>query len=344
VNHYYIVYNSGEGTGSDVIDNNSGSYYSTAPSAIAFPSSFTAPSHKSFSGWSPASVSFASATEDASKQTYTNATNTTDKYYYVTLTAQYVSDTGSLKITKVLNSDAPSSAASKVYSFTVTGPNGYDNTVTITGAGSKTIGSLLTGEYKVTEKNAGIGGYVLNIAYSTTDGKATVTKDGTADVTVTNSYSAIAVPLATYTLTVNWLDDEGNSLRAQEVTKNITSGSDYAAVQHAFEGYTFSKMATGSDAASGKMTGDKTVTFIYTKTAPTNPEGDITDPENPTPSPGVPANPEGDITIVDDDVPTSDSPQTGDSNNPFLLLAIMAGCVLGIVGIAVGNRKKRSNG
>lgn len=50
------------------------------------------------------------------------------------------------------------------------------------------------------------------------------------------SSADIAVPLVAYTLTVNWLDNEGNVLRQQEVTKNITSGSDYAAVQHVFEG------------------------------------------------------------------------------------------------------------
>lgn len=95
---------------------------------------------------------------------------------------------GSLIITKVVNGGG-SEAQSKTYSFTVTGPNGYSAPVTITGPGSARLDGLAVGEYTVTEDREGavIGGYTLTV---TEDGTpASVTENGTANVTITNTYT-----------------------------------------------------------------------------------------------------------------------------------------------------------
>ena len=60
-----------------------------------------------------------------------------------TVTNTYTLQTGSLKITKALGANAPESATSKTYTFTVTGPNNYSKTVTIEGAGEEKIEGLV---------------------------------------------------------------------------------------------------------------------------------------------------------------------------------------------------------
>lgn len=73
-------------------------------------------------------------------------------------------------------------------------------------------------------------------------------------------------PLAIRTLTVNWVDTDGNALADQLVKTGLKTGVAYSTEQKEFEGYTFQK-TTGS-AVSGVMTTDRTVTYVYAK----NPE------------------------------------------------------------------------
>ena len=63
----------------------------------------------------------------------------------------FIKDVGALKITKALGTNAPDGAASKKYTFTVTGPDNFSKTVTIEGAGSETLTDLVPGSYTVTE-------------------------------------------------------------------------------------------------------------------------------------------------------------------------------------------------
>ena len=105
-----------------------------------------------------------------------------------TVTNTYTQQTGSLKITKALGANAPAGAASKEYTFTVTGPDNYSETVTITGAGSKTLTDLVPGTYTVTENESGadIDGYDLEV---TGGGEVTVAAKATAETTITNTYT-----------------------------------------------------------------------------------------------------------------------------------------------------------
>ncbi len=77
-------------------------------------------------------------------------------------------------------------AANRTYTFTVTGPDGYSETVTVTGNGSATLNDLVPGEYTVTEADANIAGQSLE---TTGTGNVTVTANMTAEAIVTNTYT-----------------------------------------------------------------------------------------------------------------------------------------------------------
>ena len=97
---------------------------------------------------------------------------------------------GSLTIIKDLGAGAPASASSMTYTFSVVGPNGYTNEVSVTGAGSVTIDNLQPGTYTVTEDttSAYISGYQLT---ATGNGvNVNVTAGSNSTVTVTNDYEA----------------------------------------------------------------------------------------------------------------------------------------------------------
>ncbi|MBR6254511.1 MAG: Cna B-type domain-containing protein, partial [Clostridiales bacterium] len=105
-----------------------------------------------------------------------------------TVTNTYTKQKGSLTITKALGANAPDGASSKTYTFTVTGPDNYSNTVEIKAGESKTIDKLVPGTYTVTEdeKGAAIDGYDLEV---TGGGKVSVVGNAIAKTTVTNTYT-----------------------------------------------------------------------------------------------------------------------------------------------------------
>ena len=96
---------------------------------------------------------------------------------------------GSLKIEKVLGPDAPASAATKAYHFTVTCPDGSTIPVEIVGASYVELNDLALGDYKITENEADakISGYDLSILNN--DATVTLTDAAQKSVTVTNNYT-----------------------------------------------------------------------------------------------------------------------------------------------------------
>ena len=112
----------------------------------------------------------------------------------VTIVNTYTALPGSLTIVKDLADGAPADAASMSYSFTVTGPNGYSNVVSVTGEGSVVIDNLEPGSYVVTENAdaAALAGYTLTV--SGNGATAEVTSGNNTSVTVVNTYTEIVVP------------------------------------------------------------------------------------------------------------------------------------------------------
>ena len=113
-------------------------------------------------------------------------------------------DTGKLKITKAFGSGAPSAANTKKYKFTVTGPDNYNKTYEVTGAGYTIVEDLKPGSYKVTEDkaSANIENYDLEV---TGGGSVTVEAGKTAEITVTNTYKDNSSTVDTGSLTVSKL-------------------------------------------------------------------------------------------------------------------------------------------
>ena len=70
-------------------------------------------------------------------------------------------------------------------------------------------------------------------------------------------------PLAIRTLTVKWVDEDGNALADTLVQSGLKTGSAYSTQQKEFEGYTFK--STSGDAVSGVMTANRSVTYVYSK-------------------------------------------------------------------------------
>jgi|GEM_PF-2738193 len=80
-------------------------------------------------------------------------------------------------------------------SFTITGPNGYSNTISYASFenGAYAIEDLEPGEYTVIENGAEIDGYILEVTGSKT---ANVTAGNVSDISITNTYTELPPPPA----------------------------------------------------------------------------------------------------------------------------------------------------
>ena len=164
----------------------------------------------------------------------------------ITVTNTYTKEVGSLTITKTVAGDSEE-AEGKTYTFDVSGPDGYAETVTITGSGSATLEDLVPGVYTVTERNSEIDGYELTVTGGGTV-SAVVVKDETATAAFTNTYTK-EVGSLTITKTV-----AGDSEEAEGKTYTFdVSGPD---------GYAETVTITGS----GSATLEDLVPGVYTVT------------------------------------------------------------------------------
>ncbi len=92
---------------------------------------------------------------------------------------------GSLTISKAVNGGTDYAQNEKVYTFKVTGPDNYSETVTLKGGESKKLENLKAGKYTVEEENASIDGHVWRVEGT---GDVTVSAKENTDVAVTNHY------------------------------------------------------------------------------------------------------------------------------------------------------------
>ena len=174
--------------------------------------------------------------------------------------------------------------------------------------------------YDVTAQAApAIQGYT----YKATTGDAlTGTLDGNKVITVVYTKDNY------YTVTVNFVDEDGNTVAPAYTSDSLKEGSAYdvtAQVAPAIQGYTY-KATTGAP-LTGTLDGNKVITVVYTK--------DTVDPVKPDPVKPDPVKPE----------PTkpADTPNTGDSSHMFLWLGLAVISGGAVIGVVIANKKKNHN-
>ena len=119
-----------------------------------------------------------------------------------------------------------------------------------------------------------------------------------------------------YTVTVNYVDEAGNTIAPSYTTGSLKSGTAYDVTAQdaiAIPGYTY-KTTTG-DPTTGTLNGDKVVTVVYTKTA------DIDDPDTPT-------DPGSDIDDPDTPLDPAQPPKTGDMMPLFAALTTLSAAAI----------------
>ena len=279
-------------------------------------------------------------------------------------------DNGKLTVTKTVSGHALPD------NFQIVVTNGQNETVaTLTlndarGDGTENspytwgLEGLPAGTYNAAEENAQVKGYTLTATGRTQTVLETQTADN-GDTTVSsgsialqNSYQQNGggeVIVTSYTLTVNWVDEEGNAL-APQLRERRLAGSAYDTQQKSFDGYSFKEMAAGSDLVSGIMDGNKTVTYVYSAeheiddpdvpldpepTEPGDGDTEIDDPDVPLdPAPDLP---DGETVIDDEDVPLAPGPQTGDNSALALLIGLMVLSGTGLAVLLLGKKKGKKS-
>ncbi|WP_349623958.1 MucBP domain-containing protein [Lactiplantibacillus plantarum] len=99
--------------------------------------------------------------------------------------------------------------------------------------------------------------------YKSADAALTGTVDGNKTITLT--YTKNATPVEQSTVTVNYVDADGNTIKAA-TTQTLDNGSTYTVETPTIDGYTYKS----ADAAlTGTVDGNKTITLTYTKDSTT---------------------------------------------------------------------------
>ncbi len=259
-------------------------------------------------------------------------TVTMDDIIPVEITNTYDQIVGSLTITKNVVGGENAGAANKEYTFYVTGPDGYSETVRITGNGSATLENLVPGTYTVTEENASIPGYRYEV---NGQGSVVVIADTESHITVTNIYTELRnIPVVkewyvngirtaapdNAVITVRLYADgvpEGSAITISAATNWFGSFNDlpvyaedghmisYFVVEDSFENWI---STTSGNAEAGFVITNSTTTTTPDQPdedQPDEPEPEIDRPEPDIPEPDIPL-----TDIPDEDIPTTEIPNT----------------------------------
>ena len=169
--------------------------------------------------------------------------------------------------------------------------------------------------YDVTAQAApSIQGYTYKV---TTGDPLTGTLDGNKVINVVYTKDNY------YTVTVNFVDEDGNTVAPAYTSDSLKEGSAYDVTTQAapaIQGYTY-KVTTG-DALTSTLDGNKVITVVYTK--------DTVDPIKPDPVKPEPTKP-------------ADTPNTGDSSHMFLWLGLAVVSGGAVIGVVIANKKKNHN-
>lgn len=133
----------------------------------------------------------------------------------------------------------------------------------------------------------------------------------------------VSYQISYYTVTVNFVDEDGNIVAPAYTSDSRKGGSAYnvtAQAAPAIQGYTYK--ATTGDPLTGTLDGNKVITVVYTK--------DTVDPIKPDPVKPEPTKP-------------ADTPNTGDSSHMFLWLGLAVVSGGAVIGVVIANKKKNHN-
>lgn len=224
----------------------------------------------------------------------------------------YRATRGSLQIIKSVTGGG-GEAARKVFTFVVTGPNGYSETVTIIGAGTARLGDLAPGVYTVSESDAAISGFAW-----------TVSGDGKADATVR------AGEIATVKFENTYTDEpEESETPAPSSSEPVPEESDVPETPVPTEP---DEEIDEPDTPMGDRPSEPAEPSE--PVTPGEPDEELGEPDVPL----GPASPEPDEEIDEPDVPRGDVPQTGDSIALWLVVTLVSGA--GLVGVALSGKRK----
>ena len=183
--------------------------------------------------------------------TYTVATPTIDGYTYKSADGAL---TGMVDGNKTITLTYTKNAA-PVEQSTITVNYVDADGKTIKAATTQTLDNGST--YKV--ETPTIDGYT----YKSADAALTGTVDGNKTITLT--YTKNAAPVEQSTITVNYVDADGKTIKAA-TTQTLDNGSTYKVETPTIDGYTYKS----ADAAlTGTVDGNKTITLTYTKDSTT---------------------------------------------------------------------------
>ena len=150
----------------------------------------------------------------------------------VAITNSYANKVGNLTFTKTIEGPVTEDDLKDI-SFTVTGPNNYNTTVSLSamkqndGSYSYTLSDLAIGEYTVTENNAAITGYNNTVSYKvngTETQKITVSENSTSTMNITNAYTSKGALTLTKTFSGHTVNDED----LEKITFSITGPNEYS--------------------------------------------------------------------------------------------------------------------
>ena len=160
-----------------------------------------------------------------------------------------------------------------------------------------------------------------------------------------------------YDVTVNYYDQDGNTIRSSYTTGDIREGRSWDVTDRQLDTITYNGVTYTFDRAEGdplsgtNIREDKVVDLYYTAEGedipdPEVPEGalptDPTDPGTTDPTdPTDPTQPGGGTDLEDPDVPTAEVPETGDASLIWAAAALLSG--IGLAWLVISGKKREEN-
>ena len=208
------------------------------------------------------------------------------------------------------------------------------------GRTSETLGGL-DGDVILADSIARVNTYEgSTYAFVSATGDITLDADAETLPTITLVYNRVVVTPPPsgpdyYTLTVEWVDEDGNELD-DTLRQSKRENSAYETEQKSFEGYTFVEVI--GDVPSGRMNGDKKVTYVYAAEV----EEPVEIPEEEVPLSELPDDGGDELEeLPDEEVPLANVPATGDPVAIYAAISALSG--MGLAALNLTGKKRRED-